>query len=480
MKILFFFLLTIIALPTWSESTSESSTINTSQHHSGIQAGGSLNTNSTNDTTIAGANLEAKDVNITTGGDLNVESQQDITTAHSEHQSITAGNNMGFAVGESNENTAWVNSQTSIIGENSVVINSDNTSVKGAVIANQKSDGTDGGNLVINTNTLDVSNVAGHDYQDSASVSVGLTGGVQEQIQGNASGGGNGTIKLGYGDSEVEREQIAYATIGQGTVSELTENVNRDINQTTKITKDENYNYDINLQLDGEMLGIDVGGAISNIHEGIGDVAIKGFEYLFLPAPKSFEATFTESNSSQNNFILASQRRFAVNKLHEEGKISDQERDNYQNHITNTLELTGDLANFSNGLYLSGIAGTMIRAGLSLIGLLSKKPQQTYHSPDFIVDSSGQAFPVPSGAYGPKPTYNSNNINTGVSFNGGRINNIEGVDMRIMSPNRLNPQGYIRYQKPQVIGKPQGVSPYTGKPGSNPNTHFSLSSGVKK
>jgi uncharacterized protein RhaS with RHS repeats len=40
--------------------------------------------------------------------------------------------------------------------------------------------------------------------------------------------------------------------------------------------------------------------------------------------------------------------------------------------------------------------------------------------PDFIVDSSGQAFPVPTGATGPTPVINKSGNQTGVAFTGGQ------------------------------------------------------------
>jgi len=102
-------------------------------------------------------------------------------------------------------------------------------------------------------------------------------------------------------------------------------------------------------------------------------------------------------------------------------------------------------------------------------------PDPSLNSPDYVVDSSGQVFPVPTGAIGPIPVVNKAGNQTGVAFTGGKGGlNGKVSNIRIMNPRRAignspeYPYGYVTYGN----SSRQNVNPYTGKTGSQEETHF--------
>ena len=99
-------------------------------------------------------------------------------------------------------------------------------------------------------------------------------------------------------------------------------------------------------------------------------------------------------------------------------------------------------------------SGTSAAGDFTLKSGPSSKLSADLHSPDFIVDAGGQAFPVPSGATGPTPVINPAGKQTGVAFTGGTGGeNGQVSTMRMMdaTPPRGKspgyPNGYIEYQK---------------------------------
>jgi len=184
-----------ISIPTISNSRTSSDYNATSYLSSNITASnGSLNINTKEDTDILGSNLLAKDVNLVTKN-LNVESLQSQTTAHSENNSYSFGGTIGFNNGSSDQDRLWTDNLATIIGTNSVTINTENnTNLKGAVIANSTngiigSNSIDGGNLTINTKTLTYSNLDDHNDSSSnqfgISVTIPLGLGTPQDEQGN-------------------------------------------------------------------------------------------------------------------------------------------------------------------------------------------------------------------------------------------------------------------------------------------------------
>ena len=98
---------------------------------------------------------------------------------------------------------------------------------------------------------------------------------------------------------------------------------------------------------------------------------------------------------------------------------------------------------------------------------------QTSTTPTFVVDPSGQVFPVPPGSTGPTPVINPAGRQTGVAFTGGSGGaNGQVTTMRLMDPVTSGkyqyPDGYIKYTN----STGQGVDPYSGKTGSKLDTHF--------
>lgn len=98
-------------------------------------------------------------------------------------------------------------------------------------------------------------------------------------------------------------------------------------------------------------------------------------------------------------------------------------------------------------------------------------------STDFIVSSSGTAFPVPKGAQGPTPSVNPAGKQTGVAYTGGAGGeNRQVTSMRVMNPtpprgnNTGSPNGYVKYENQSG----QGVNPYTGKTIPNTQSHFPI------
>lgn len=95
--------------------------------------------------------------------------------------------------------------------------------------------------------------------------------------------------------------------------------------------------------------------------------------------------------------------------------------------------------------------------------------------PTFIVTPGGTAYPVPTGATGPVPTFVRTGATAGSrngsAFVGGRGGaNGQVRTMRIMDPKRGASRGYIKYEN----ANEQGVNPYTGRTGSDAETHFMI------
>jgi len=102
------------------------------------------------------------------------------------------------------------------------------------------------------------------------------------------------------------------------------------------------------------------------------------------------------------------------------------------------------------------------------------------NSPNFIVDKSGQAFPVPKGAKGPTPVINESGKQTGVAFTGGKGGKNGKVEtMRIMDPTPPKgkspgyPNGYIKYEN-AVSPTPQGVNPQSGQTTPKSQSHYPI------
>jgi len=138
-------------------------------------------------------------------------------------------------------------------------------------------------------------------------------------------------------------------------------------------------------------------------------------------------------------------------------------------------EIMNSSGNSSNG---TKAATTVEKTAVtSEVKAVSTEVKTMTHSPSFIVDVKGTAYPVPKGATGPTPVVNPAGKVTGSAFTGGTGGtNGQVSTMRIMNstPARGSapsyPGGYIKYENAQG----QGVNPTSGRTGSNANTHIPL------
>jgi filamentous hemagglutinin len=205
-------------------------------------AGEALAVTSGADTTVAGANLEGKNVAMDVGGDLLVKSEQDKRAVAGSNWS--AGGSVIFSygfsadahvgMGKSSADSAWVNRQTSVIGQEGVDIHTgQNTHVEGAVIA------AENGNLRLNTDTLTYRDI--EDKDTSKGFQVSLSG----SYASGGSGSTSSTSTLDGSYNAGDRRQINRATIGAGEIiirsdpDSGLEGLNRDLRRAQEITKDE-------------------------------------------------------------------------------------------------------------------------------------------------------------------------------------------------------------------------------------------------
>ena len=207
-----------------------------------ITASNNLVINTDNDTNISGANLIASnDLVVTTGNNLNIESLQD--NIKSDNSSLGFDFGVGANGISANVNAAkgkaskqWVNNQTDLIGKNSVTITTgNNTNLVGAVIANTKADGADGGNLTINTASLTYQDIKDKDKARSSSLGVGYGNDPDTGAQQS------GSFNFGYSSHDIA--QITRSTIGNGTINIAANSdisgLNRDIAKSQEITKNQ-------------------------------------------------------------------------------------------------------------------------------------------------------------------------------------------------------------------------------------------------
>jgi len=235
----------------------------TTHNNSTISAGNDFNSTSKNDTNIIGANITAdNNVNIDVGNNLTIQSEQNKSDSKNFSVNLGGGTsgsggnaNAGFQYGYTDRD--WVDNQTSIIGNNSVNVNvgtatnsEGNTNIVGAVIASgtydENGNFTDNGNLSLDTKTLTYSNI----YDEDEGLQVGASAGFGNQTKQDGGAKQSGSFGFNYGSHD--KEQTTYATIGNGTItiagnevnetnnnSDLIRDLNRDINNSQVITKDQ-------------------------------------------------------------------------------------------------------------------------------------------------------------------------------------------------------------------------------------------------
>ncbi len=216
-------------------------TIGITQRNSQLYAGGSATITSTGDTTLSGANIEAKDLALNVGGDLHMQSLQDTQTIEGSSRGGSISGNVMVGIptgasanaGETTGARAWVSQVTGINGSESVKVNVGGaTTLTGASITNLNIQGVEQGNLEVNTQHLVVSDIKDIDTYDSTTAGVGVNNG--EGITPSLN-------SVEYTNNTTDREQITRATIGSGTINTggITGALNRDSSNIQEIIRDE-------------------------------------------------------------------------------------------------------------------------------------------------------------------------------------------------------------------------------------------------
>jgi filamentous hemagglutinin family protein len=261
--------------------------------------------------TIFGANLLAQNINMNIANNLTVKSKQNLMESDSYNFGMNIGvsgngggvngGSLGVNIGDSYSNRAWVDQMTTIIGTNSVNINTtNNTNVVGAMIANitngsdlfnqtgqaHGSNAIDGGNLTLNTGSLTFSDLKNFSVSDSNQFGMNLSLGFNSEDpsapqnsqnansqQARQNGVVPGSLALNMSMQGSESSSNTKATIGNGTINiggksateEQLSGLNRDIanaeqNKKSVITSD----FDANLNIDTRLIAAAVYGAMGD------------------------------------------------------------------------------------------------------------------------------------------------------------------------------------------------------------------------
>jgi hypothetical protein len=227
---------------------SRSKSDSTTYTNAGLVAGGNIVTNSGRDTNIAGANLLAgKVLDVNVGRDLYVATLQNSTQSSSYGASVTASYGAGgsgtgasgASISAAQGDRKFADNQTTLIGQQGVRVNvGGTTTLEGSMIANVKPDGTDGGNLILNTGNLITRNLVNTDDSWSFSLGANFAGQDGKRIDGKT-GKSTGTLAIATQDVD----GVTYATIGHGQIIASGNidgrELNRDITKTSEIFKNE-------------------------------------------------------------------------------------------------------------------------------------------------------------------------------------------------------------------------------------------------
>lgn len=236
--------------------------------NSNVVAGKKISINTSKDTDIVGATVQAEDIELTIGGDLTVQSRQNTVNSRGSDFGIKIGSNSsGLNFARRDKDRRWVDDITRLIGSKSVAIETQGkTSLVGAVIAQIDKDGVDGDNLNIKTTSFESKNLI--DFDRSSNFSMGISSslfGVNKLFQKNKN-----KAKVTKASTEVTnknkqkskisnfykeksslkllnsgyvRGQNTLATLGKGKVSSwddkpiLLASLNRDINSLKIVTE---------------------------------------------------------------------------------------------------------------------------------------------------------------------------------------------------------------------------------------------------
>ncbi|MFM2200057.1 MAG: hypothetical protein RL769_110 [Pseudomonadota bacterium] len=233
---------------------------------------GNLNINTKQDLKIFGANLLSKNVNLNIGNNFLLKSRQNLSESDSYNiggsiglsgnPSGINGGSLGLNLGNGYSNKAFVEDISSIIGNNSVNIHvANDTTIAGALIANQNNRGIDLGNLNLKTKSLTYSDLNNFSVSNSNQLSTNLQAGYNPN---NPTQNGNLAINLSMQGRE--SSSTTRATIGNGNIivgdiiNDETKliGLNRDVNnveqnKTNLLTSD----FEAELKIDLRLLGAD-------------------------------------------------------------------------------------------------------------------------------------------------------------------------------------------------------------------------------
>jgi len=235
-----------------SRGTSEATT----QANSSLTAGGMLSLNSGRDAVISGAVAEGRNVDLNVGRDLTVASVQDVASRDSKGMGISAGvsvspngnaldvgGNGSVSVSKGTTRSAVVTEQSAIIARggrlDADVANA--TTIEGGVIAGVDTAGRDTGKLSLNTDTLQVTDIA--DAAKSRDISIGVSVSIDDPFERGIAGTNTPVVDGSYTASTFKQE--TRGTIGQGAItvgdpanSTALSGINRDIDASQVVTKD--------------------------------------------------------------------------------------------------------------------------------------------------------------------------------------------------------------------------------------------------
>ncbi|WP_428897871.1 hemagluttinin repeat-containing protein [Parelusimicrobium proximum] len=165
-----------------------------------------------------------------------------VGTMESVSNSKVPSGQVGFSERSGYHDAAWVEDQSSIVSNGEMLVNvKDKTELIGGVI------GSETGEMTLSTGELVYEDIEDHNYSRNKSTSVNTSTGSVNPIETILSPSGETTISKS--DEGEKKDQITKATIGEGTIiingeeqdndSEALEGLNRDLDATQVITRDE-------------------------------------------------------------------------------------------------------------------------------------------------------------------------------------------------------------------------------------------------
>lgn len=201
-----------------SAQNGTSSSAQTAHTNTNITVGGHADVSAGRDIALRGALVDAGSAEVEAGRNLTVESQLDTGAGSSASKGMTAGVSYNFTTGQFGANAgvnaaqgsqsrAWVETPSGILTDRDLTVTAGgHTQLTGGVI------GSRSGGLTLETETLGTQDLILHERNRHVSGGVNVSVGVSEK--GEVSPGGS--LEGAYANAE--KEGIAKATIGQGTI----------------------------------------------------------------------------------------------------------------------------------------------------------------------------------------------------------------------------------------------------------------------